>query len=423
MGILASVWSLRDYETRIEARYRAVLRLSRPLLRATRWRGSTLARRQRVVAIVGSQGKTTATRCVRAALGLPAMALAEESANHRGRMAMVLLRQSAFRRYATVESGIASPGQMRKQVRAIRPVITVVTSIGTEHLRSFGSVERLRDEKADALRVLPPGGTAVVNGDDENVRWMATQTSARVVTYGFDEGNDIRASNVALDWPRGTTFTVSAGGRDYAVRTRLIGRTMVYAALAGIAVAHVEGVDLDAAIARLSRMRPTRRRNQPIRLASGAWALADDCNGAIETVEAALALLRELPARRRFIVLGQLEMPPGPQRAAYRRVGAIAGKVADRVLIVGQLEQYWPSLRDAGFAKADLSVVATATDAIDILRDELGPGDVVLLKGRGEQRLIRVGLGLAGRTVRCRRETCRLPNDFCDACPLLERGR
>ena len=170
-------------------------------------------------------------------------------------------------------------------------------------------------------------------------------------------------------------------------------------------------------------MRPTRRRNQPIRLASGAWALADDINGAIETVEAALALLRELPARRRFIVLGQLEMPPGPQRAAYRRIGAIAGKVADRVLIVGQLEQYWPSLRDAGYAKADLSVVATATDAIDILRDELGPGDVVLLKGRGEQRLIRVGLGLAGRTVRCRRETCRLPNDFCDACPLLERRR
>ena len=48
---------------------------------------------------------------------------------------------------------------------------------------------------------------------------------------------------------------------------------MVYAALAGIAVAHVEGVDLDAAIARLSRMRPTRRRNQPIRLASGACPL------------------------------------------------------------------------------------------------------------------------------------------------------
>lgn len=74
---------------------------------------------------------------------------------------------------------------METFARLTRPTICVVTTVGTDHSRSLGSLENTRDEKAKMVRALPSQGVAVLNADDENVLWMAGETSARVVTYGL----------------------------------------------------------------------------------------------------------------------------------------------------------------------------------------------------------------------------------------------
>jgi UDP-N-acetylmuramoyl-tripeptide--D-alanyl-D-alanine ligase len=382
----------------------------------------TVVRRTRVVAVVGSSGKSTTARAVSAGLGIPTSVRIQNNAWSAVSYAVLRIRPGQLR--AVIEVGIADKGQMRGYARVVRPDVAIVSSIGSEHHRSLGTLEVTRDEKAWMVRALSADGVAVLNGDDANVVWMATQTRARVVTYGFGESCDVRAVDAHLDWPRGMRFRVVAFGAEREVALRLVGRHMVYPALAAIAVAHVEGVPLDEAIARLATLDPTPGRMQLVALPNGATVIRDEFKSSLETIEAALEAFGEVPARQRIVVLGDISEPPGKQHAAYRRVGELVGRVADRLLITGRMrDDYTSGARRGGLP--DRSISATARTPHEIaaeLSALLEPGDAVLVKGRDTERLARVVLILQGRTVRCDIRECPLRTVACDDCAMLERG-
>jgi UDP-N-acetylmuramyl pentapeptide synthase len=135
--------------------------------RLARFHRCTVARSTRIVAVVGSSGKSTTLRVIAAALGIPASDTT--TYNAWGSVSSAVRRIVPGQRHAVIEVGIADKGQMRPYSRVVRPDVTVVTSIGSEHHRSLGTLDVTRDEKAWMVRVLPPGGVAVLNGDDPNV--------------------------------------------------------------------------------------------------------------------------------------------------------------------------------------------------------------------------------------------------------------
>jgi UDP-N-acetylmuramyl pentapeptide synthase len=275
------------------------------------------------------------------------------------------------------------------------------------------------------VRMLPPSGLAVLNGDDPNVLWMRQQTTARVVTFGFAEANDIRASDVALHWPAGTVFTVHASGETRLLRSRLVGKHMVYPILAAVAVALSEGLNLDQIIPALEGLAPTPGRMEMIPLANGAILLRDEVKAALETVEVALDALAEIPAKRRILVLGEVSEPPGSQGPIYRRLGERVAHVASHAIFVGR-RSTWKSLatgaKRSGLPQERLSNAGESVwQAVEVLRENLGPGDVVLVKGRDTQRLDRLSLALMGRTVRCDIGFCKAKVQ-CESCPMLEPG-
>jgi UDP-N-acetylmuramoyl-tripeptide--D-alanyl-D-alanine ligase len=381
-----------------------------------------LVRDTRVVAVVGTFGKTTTARAITAALGRGEHRRLDR--NSYGFLAEAVLRIRPGDRHAVIEVGIERRGRMAQYARVVRPDVVVVTSIGSEHNRAFGSLEVTRDEKADMLRALSAQGLAVVNGDDVNVEWMATQTRARVVRFGFKPHNDVRAQDARMDWPRGTTFTLVAAERRRTVRSRLVGRQQVYATLAAIAVGLEEGFDLDKIVARLEELRPTPGRMQIVPLANGACVLRDDHKSSVETIDAALDVLAEVPARRRFLVIGEVTEPPGGTGSLYRRLGARLAACVDRALVVGgDYRNYKRGATRAGLPPAEIvDAGRSPARAAAELEAALGPGDVVLLKGHTNQRLERVALALSGRPVRCDIEKCHSRVWSCGDCPMLERG-
>ncbi len=184
---------LRTPLWRTELRRVVVLLAWSVMARVARVWLATVARNVRVVAVVGTYGKTTTARAVAAVL--------DADDKHRvPAHAVVRLRRRD--RYAVMEVGIHRPGQMERYARFVRPQIAVVTSVGSEHRRYLRTVEGTRHEKAEMMRALPRSGFAALNGDDPNVRWMATQTDATVRTFGLEPTNDVWASDVAIDWPR-----------------------------------------------------------------------------------------------------------------------------------------------------------------------------------------------------------------------------
>jgi UDP-N-acetylmuramoyl-tripeptide--D-alanyl-D-alanine ligase len=413
---------LRSQPGRLELRRRYSSRLWPVMARIARVYRLTLGRRPRVIAVVGSVGKTTTMRAVSAVLGLPVRRAALLNANSHAAVGRALLAMRPWQRHAVFEVAINGPGQMRIQAATVRPDVVVVTAIGRDHWRSFGSLAATRDEKAEIVRRLPPSGFAILNADDHNVRWMAGQTKARVVLVGEAADAEVRATGIELDWPHGMRFTVSTGEASLAVRTRLVGRHMVFPALAAIAVAHLEGVPLNQAVAAVEAVEPTPGRMQTMALPNGAFVLRDEFKGSLGTIEAALATLAEIPARRRIVVAGEIAEESGNED--YRVIGSKIGSIADRAIFVGKTKTfrlYRVGAAAAGLARDRIEHARNAHDVIAMLRDELEPTDVVLTTGRWQHALGRVGLALAGRDVQCRADPCPFKRMLCDVCPFLEQ--
>ena len=340
-------------------------------------------------------------------------------------LAVALLRIRPWHRHAVLEVGIGDRGEMEGYAAMIRPNVTVVTSIGSDHHLKLGTLENTRHEKAYMVRALPSDGLAVLNGDDPNVLWMRGETRARVVTFGLGESNDVRASEVRLNWPHGTAFTLQAAGQRREVQLRQLGHHQVYPALGTVTVALEEGVALDEVIGRLESVPPIRSRLSPVRLANGALLIRDDYKSPLESADAAFDLLAEIPAERKFVVMGEMSDPPGDRLAVYQRLGGRIAQIASRAIFVGwQGQDYLDGARQAAGPEGTSRQVDAGPGlrrAVELLREELGPGDVVLVKGWGKQRLERISLALMGRKVRCDRELCHFGIN-CDGCVLLNRG-
>ncbi|MCC7010163.1 MAG: hypothetical protein IT184_15255 [Acidobacteria bacterium] len=355
------------------------------------------------------------------ALGLPRRNVGR---NTRLGITAVVLGTRPWHRRMVVELGISGPGQMAGRAHVVWPDVVVVTSIGSEHNRSFRTLEATRQEKVEAVRALPATGLAVLNGDDPHVRWMAGEARARVVTFGFDAANDVRATDVVSDGLQGTRFTLHTPSGAREVRTRLLGRPAVYAVLAAVAVASHEGMALDEALARVSDCTAEPGRMEPIALPNGAVVLNDAFKASEETIHTALDLFETLPAQRRIVVFGGIESPGPSSTARYRHIGQRIGRVAAQAIVfdVGaDLSPLRTGLKQGGLAPEAIEVVHDVAKATSLVSD-LGEGDLLLLKGRRVQRLERIALALQGRDVRCRVTACPLNMAACHTCRLLARG-
>jgi UDP-N-acetylmuramoyl-tripeptide--D-alanyl-D-alanine ligase len=372
--------------------------------------------------VVGSFGKTTTARAVSAALGFTSPSYV--GLNSGVALASAVLRIKPGSHHAVIEVGIDGKGQMEGYARLIRPNIAVVTSIGSEHHTSLGTLEVTRTEKAKMISALPPSGLAVLNGDDPNVLWMRDSARAPVLTYGFGEANHVMASEVVQDELSGVRFQLHIEGEVHDVRTRLIGRHMIYPILAAVAVSRAEGRNIGRVLTALERLEPTWNRLQPIRHASGALLLLDAYKGALETIQTALDTLDQLPAERKIVVLGDVEEPQGSQGPIYKELGKRVAEVAMRVVFVGgktNFNRLKVGTTAGGLPREALTNIRTnPLEAAQVLEADLRLGDLVLIKGRCTQHLERVALVLLGKKVGCRTRFCPRRHS-CETCPLMQR--
>lgn len=379
------------------------------------------------VAVVGSFGKTTTTRCLFAVLGMPENPRLE--GNSGISLARNIRRVRPSDRFAVLETGISRPGQMQESADMVRPDIVVVTSIGSEHNRSFKTLEATRREKSMMVAALDETtGLAVLNGDDPNVLWMAGQTRARHITFGLGPENDVRAVDIRLDWPNGTRFTLKAGNKELEVFSPFYGEKMVYPVLAAAAIAREAAGGLASGLARIEALPAFTGRLQPIVLDSGAIVLRDDYKSAEETIYSALDLLKAIPARRKFVVMGDVNEPRGNQRELYRQIGQRIGSVATRAFFVCNRKMYRHYLQGTTVSGMPETRVHHAENgrlanlASDIEAYSPASGDVILVKGRGGQRLERLLFALQGRVPRCDLEFCDALSVYCEICPMLDTG-
>ncbi len=281
-----------------------------------------------LVAVAGSNGKTTVTQMVaailRAAHGEAAFSTQGNFNNDIG-VPLTLLRLRGGHRAGVVELGMNHPGEIARLARFAAPTVALVNNAQREHQEFMASVEAVARENGSVIEALPPDGTAVFPaGEEFTLLWRTLAGARRVLTFALAGDADITAQaqwhadhwQVALRTPAG----------DAVLSLHVAGLHNVKNALAVTACALAAGCPLDAITRGLEAFEPVKGRSQVKAFARGGErvTLVDDTyNANPDSVRAAIDVLAALPAPR-WLVLGDMGEVGDQGPAFHAEVGAYA---------------------------------------------------------------------------------------------------
>ena len=357
-----------------------------------------------VVAIVGSNGKTTVKEMtaaiLRAANGTDrVLATAGNLNNHIG-LPLMVLRLRAMHLVAVFEIGMNHVGETAQLGEIAQPTIAVLNNAQREHQEFMKSVADVAAEHATILGTLQQGGIAVINADDDYApfwnevvsRRNAEGASLTVRDFGLRAPATVIGRVRAQSW--GSLVEVAAPEGSVSVDLKLPGRHNVVNALGAIAAATAAGASLDAVAQGLAEFRPIAGRLQIKTGRNGATLIDDTYNANPDSVRAAIAVLVHA-AGPKWLVLGDMGEVGQQGSAFHREIGecARAGGV-DRLLTLGELTPHAVEAFGPGgehFASGEELAAAIETD--------LRPDVTVLVKGSRFMRMERIVAALGGATA------------------------
>ncbi|GAA3783546.1 UDP-N-acetylmuramoyl-tripeptide--D-alanyl-D-alanine ligase [Plantactinospora mayteni] len=339
-----------------------------------------------VIGLTGSSGKTTTKDLVAQLTARLGRTVAPPgSFNNELGHPYTALQADAETRYLVLEKGARGVGHVRYLCEVAPPRIAVVINVGVSHIGEFGSQEAIAEAKGELVEGLPADGLAVLNADDERVRAMATRTAARVVLVGEAADAEVRAEEVGLDDRGRASYTLVTPEGRATVRLGISGRHQVGNSLAAAAVARELGMPLAELAEALGQLGlPSTRRMDVFDRTDGVTVIDDSYNANPASTSAALRALAGMGERRRtFAVLGYMAELGDFERDGHEQIGRLTAELGvDRLIVVGELAA---PIHDGAVAMANWGgesvLVTDQAAAVDALRRELRPGDVVLVKG------------------------------------------
>ncbi|MFJ3493895.1 UDP-N-acetylmuramoyl-tripeptide--D-alanyl-D-alanine ligase [Streptomyces sp. NPDC086091] len=339
-----------------------------------------------LVALTGSAGKTSTKDLIAQVLRRKAPTVfTPGSLNNEIGLPLTALTATEETRFLVLEMGARGIGHIRYLTGLTPPRIGLVLNVGSAHIGEFGGREQIARAKGELVEALPEDGTAVLNADDPLVRAMAARTKAKVLLFGESDEADVRAENVRLTDSGQPSFRLHTPSGCSDVTMRLYGEHHVSNALAAAAVAHELGMSAEEIATALSEAGSLSRwRMEVTERPDGVTIVNDAYNANPESMRAALrALVAMGKGRRTWAVLGKMAELGDEALAEHDAVGRLAVRLnVSKLVAVGGREASWLQLGayNEGSWGEESVHVSDAQAAVDLLRSELRPGDVVLVK-------------------------------------------
>ncbi|HEX5144684.1 MAG TPA: UDP-N-acetylmuramoyl-tripeptide--D-alanyl-D-alanine ligase [Mycobacterium sp.] len=373
-----------------------------------------VARGLTVVGVTGSSGKTSTKDLLAAVLApLGEVVAPPGSFNNELGHPWTVLRATEDTDYLILEMSARRRGNIAELAAIAPPRVAVVLNVGTAHLGEFGSREAIAETKAELPQAVPETGVVVLNADDATVAAMADKTRARVVRVSrSDAGADLFADDVTLDELARPRFTLRYRDDSAPVRLAVHGDHQVSNALCAAAVALECGASVAQVADALAGAGPVSKHRMAVSTrADGVTVVNDAYNANPDSMRAGLRALAWMARssgeaggekRRSFAVLGEMAELGDDTISEHDGVGRLAVRLdVTRLVVVGTGRPMSAMHHGAvmeGSWGSEVSQVSDADAALELLRTELRPGDVVLVKASNSAGLGALAERLAGES-------------------------
>ncbi len=348
-----------------------------------------------VVAITGSNGKTSTKEMCAAILSVNAPCLKNEgNLNNQFGLPLTLLKRSHDHQRLVVEIGMNHVGEIAPLAAIARPTVAIITNVGSAHIGHMGSREIIAKEKGALIEDLPGYAAAVLNADDELVLAQASRTQAQVLTFGREsETADVRAAQIEFEEEGRFRFElITPEGRRF-VRVMGLDETAISNALAAAAATQAIGASLDEIERGLDAYRPASGRMEHNLRPDGVTIINDTYNANPQSMQAALrSVSRHKGEQRAIAILGDMgELGEGAEED-HRAIGEFAARCGVDFLFA--LGDYAPSViagaQAEGLNPENAQVIQNHEEASQRAQSLVTRGDWVLVKGSRSMRMERI---------------------------------
>lgn len=264
------------------------------------------------------------------------------------------------------EMGARYVGDIKEICDIVHPDMGVITSIGPQHLETFGDMAHIQSTKFELADALPSGGKLFLNGDNEYIQEKAAGYSDKVFYYSEKKGEGYTSEIVSVS-QYGTEFRVTApDGEEETFRMKLIGAHNVINVVGAISVANTLGIPLKDLIVSVRRIQPVEHRMQ-MRPHGNVTIIDDAYNSNPVGSKAAVETLKMFDGVRILVTPGMVELGSKEEEYNYK-FGTYAADCCDHIILVGKEEHTAPIKRgalDGSFPKDKLRSFAKLEEALE----------------------------------------------------------
>lgn len=334
------------------------------------------------IGITGSYGKTTTKNIMQAMLSEQYNSLMTPASFNTPMGITRTIREmlKPIHEVFVCEMGADHVGDISELMNIVHPSIGVVTSIGPQHLSTFGSQENIVHEKMRMIEELPENGLGILNYDNAFIRSYKIQNPVKTVTYGIDSKDvDYRAVDIHYT-NTGSSFTVVCGEDRVPLETRLLGKLNILNILSAVACARYLGIDWEV-IRRACRTMKQVEHRLELKKINGFRFIDDAFNANPSGSEMALEVLSGMNGKRFIVTPGMIDL--GARQAEINHhFGELMKGKADVVILVGetQTKPVYEGLQESGFCMDNVIVVSKVKEAFAYIWQHATAEDTILLE-------------------------------------------
>jgi len=358
----------------------------------------------KVIGITGSSGKTTTKDLLASILSSRAECVwTKASFNNELGAPITLLECDAETKYCILEMGARHQGDIAALCEMAKPNVGVVLRVGTAHLGEFGSVEKIAETKSEMIQGLGPDAMAVLGTYDPHTKAMNSLHKGKVIYFGQDSRDDVRATDVEMREARPHFDLVTPAGRE-AVGMRLIGAHQISNALAAAAVCTALDIPIEVIASGLSTADLASKWRMQITDVQDLLIINDSYNANPESMNAALdslVLFTQESGGSSWAFLGQMHELGAQSNALHASVAAHAHELGIDHLV---------SIGTRAFAEGIPAQSATTLHYCEDIAQALSlvshfePGDIVLVKASRSEHFEILSQGIEDSWKEMRRE-------------------